>query len=248
MRKEDLVINTLVYLEQIKEGKLQEELLEPLNSIGIANVEIRREFICDFTKELLNIREKATKYKMNIYYSIPELLYKDGYLLEEDFKKYLLEAKTMGAKQIKLCIGDYQKVENGHILKINQLCEEYNIVLTVENDQTEDNGKSEKIYIFLKESRSIGGKILATFDIGNWVWQQEKPLNNAKLLNSFVTYIHLKDVKGGSNPKTTLLDEGEINWREVLKELPQVPVALEYSCGTNPTKQLELELTKLENV
>lgn len=248
MKKEDLVINTLVYLEQLEEGTLQEVFLEQLNNIGISNIEIRREFIQDFTKELLSIREKASKYNMNIYYSIPELLYKDGNLLEENLKRYLSEAKTMGAKQIKLCIGDYQKVERNHILIINQLCEEYNIVLTVENDQTEDNGKSEKIYNFLKESRSIGGKILATFDIGNWVWQQEKPMNNAKLLNTFVTYIHLKDVKGGSNPKTTLLDQGEIDWRGVLKELPRVPVALEYSCGTNPTKQLEVELAKLENI
>lgn len=247
MKKEELVINTLVYLEQLKEGTLQENLLEPLYTIGIRNVEIRREFICDFQKELLAIRDKAKQYHINLYYSVPELLYQDGKLLDVNLKAYFMEAETMGACQVKLCIGDYKKLEQNDIIRINQLCEEHNMILTIENDQTPENGRSKKIIDFLKESSSLGGKILATFDIGNWLWQNEDPLNNAKLLKPYVTYIHLKDVKGGKVPQTTLLDEGNINWRDVLNELPQVPIALEYPCGTNPTKQLEDEMTKLLN-
>lgn len=167
MRKEQLAINTLVFLQQLKNGTLQEELLEPINQLGIRTIEIRREFIRDFKSELVAIREQAEKYNMNLFYSVPGELYQSGELLYTDLKEYFTEAVTMGAKQIKLCIGDYVKVKEEDVVRVNKLCEEHKIGLTIENDQTVFNGKSDKIYRFLNEFRSMGGKISATFDIGN---------------------------------------------------------------------------------
>lgn len=247
MNRKVLAANTLVFLEQLKQGVLQEEFLEPLHKLGFPIVEIRREFIKDFDKELKAIAEKAEQYQIEIYYSVPELLYNKGKLLYEELEMYFTEAKAMNAKSVKLCIGDFAEVNREDVNKVNQLCENYNILLTIENDQTPDNGRVDKILKFLKAGKDFGSKIYATFDVGNWIYQQEDPLTNAKLLKQYVVYIHLKDVKGGVSPQVVLLDEGDIDWRTVMKELPQVPLALEYPCGTYHQKQLGSEIKKVEN-
>lgn len=248
MKKENLVVNTLVFLEQLKQGVSQVKLLDPLYELGVMKVEIRREFIKDFDRELSDIREKAKQYNMEVFYSVPELLYMNGELLYSEVENYFKEAKAMNSQRVKLCIGDYIKVKKEDVTKINHLCEEHNILLTIENDQTESNGRSNKIKQFLEDGSAFGSKILATFDIGNWLWQKEDPMENAKLLKQYVAYIHLKDVKGGENPRVTLLDEGGIDWRTVLSELPEVPLALEYPCGMKASEQLVVELTKLEKL
>lgn len=245
MKKENLAINTLVFLEQLNQGIPQEKLIETVHKLGISKIEIRREFIRDFDKELDAIYEKSKQYGMEVYYSVPELLYEGGNLLFSKLETYFNEAKLMNATRIKLCIGDYSEVKKEDVEKINELIKKDNILLTVENDQTAENGWGRKIKKFLDESSALGGKILATFDIGNWLWQKEDPMVNAKLLKEYVGYIHLKDVKGGINLTTVLLDQGDIDWRMVLTELPNVSLALEYPCGMQASEQLVLEIQKI---
>ncbi len=243
--KRKLAANTLVFLEQLKNGVLQEEFLPPFYHLGFSIVEIRREFIKNLEAESKVIKEMAEKYQLEIYYSVPELLYDEGKLLYDNLLIYFKEAKAFHAKSVKLCIGNFNKVSQEDIDKVNQLCEEFELLLTIENDQTPDNGRIDKILKFLEVGKAFGSKIQATFDVGNWLWQHEDPITNAKLLKQYVTYIHLKDVKGGESPYTVLLDEGEIDWRGVLNELPQVPLALEYPCGTYDQELLVLEVEKI---
>lgn len=245
MKKENFVVNTLVFLEQLKQGVKQEELLQILNEKNITKVEIRREFITNFEQELSSIGKKAKNYNMEVYYSIPGLLYQKGEISFKEVENYFKEAKIMNATRVKLCIGEYIEVRSEDITKLNKLCDDYNILLTIENDQTLDNGRSHKIKQFLEECSGLGSKILATFDVGNWVWQKEDPMTNAKLLKQYVAYIHLKDVKEGNSPQAVILDEGDIDWRVILAELPEVPLALEYPCGSNVSEQLEKEIAKL---
>lgn len=242
MKREELVINTLVFLEALKEGTLQQDLLPLLHNIGIGKVEVRREFIKDFDKELKAIREKAEEYHMELYYSVPGYVYGNGEILYSQITEYFKEAEAMNCHKVKLCIGDYDKVTGKDAGKLKELCEEYDVLLTVENDQTPENGRSEKIVKFLKEISAFGSEILTTFDIGNWLWQKEDPLANAKLMKQYVAYIHLKDVKGGEYPQAVLLDQGDIDWRNVLKEFPDVPLALEYPCGADAVEQLKKEI------
>ena len=75
----------------------------------------------------------------------------------------------------------------------------------------------------------------------------QDPLISAQLLAEHVTYIHLKDAKGGSTAQVTYLDEGDIPWRKILDALPSMPLAIEYPCGTEVLKQLEIEISKITN-
>ena len=239
MNKNQLVVNTLVFLNDLKNGINQSLIMDTINDLGIKNIEVRREFIKDFDNELETIREKSKLYNMNIYYSVPEWMYKENKLLVDDIEKYLKEAKKMNCHQVKLNIGQYDEVTVEDIEILNKFSKKYKVKLTVENDQTSLNGKSEFINKFLVQVKKLGGDITFTFDIGNWVFQEEDPLKNAELLKSFVTYIHLKDMDKERN--NVLLNEGVIDWEKVIDKLPKdLPIALEYPCNTKEILQLEI--------
>lgn len=239
MDRDKLVINTLVFLEELKKGTKQSVLMDIINELEIKNIEIRREFIKDFDKELASISEKSKLYNMKVYYSVPEWLYKENELLTGNLEKYFKEAKDMNCHHIKLTIGEYSGVNIKDIEVINELSEKYQVNLTIENDQTSLNGKSEAINKFLVEVKKLKGRVTFTFDIGNWVFQGEDPLKNAQLLKPYVTYIHMKDIDNEKN--NVLLNEGGIDWKSVLDKLPKdVPIALEYPCDTKEILQIEI--------
>lgn len=242
MEKNELVVNTLVFLEDLKLGMQQSSIMDILYELEIKNIEIRRDFIKDFNKELIDIKEKSNTYEMNVFYSVPEWMYKEHKLRVKDIETYFEEACKMNCHNVKLNIGEVKEVIKEDVDKINELCEKYKMKITVENDQTVENGRSNKIYNFLCQVKQLKGNISFTFDIGNWIFQNEDPFKNAELLNSFVTYIHLKDI--GNNRSNTLLNEGVLDWKNILSVLPKrLPIALEYPCGTK--EQLALEIKKI---
>lgn len=242
MERDQLVVNTLVFIEDLKSGIPQSSIMDILDKLEIKNVEIRREFIKDFNNELIDIKEKSKTYEMNVFYSVPEWMYKEHKLRVKDIETYFEEAFQMNCHNIKLNIGEVKEVSKEDVDNINELCKKYQMKMTVENDQTIENGRSDKIYNFLCQVEQLKGNISFTFDIGNWIFQDEDPFKNAELLNSFVTYIHLKDI--GNNRSNTLLNEGLLDWKNILSVLPKrLPIALEYPCDTK--EQLELEINKI---
>lgn len=239
MKKENLVINTLVFLDDLKYGIPQSRILDTINEIGIKNVEVRREFIKDFNMELRDIREKAERYNITLFYSVPEWLFKEDKLRKKDVEEFFSEAYNMNCHYIKMNVGAVSKVSKEDTDTINELCDKYLIKLTVENDQTEENGKCEKIRKFLDRNRELGGNISFTFDVGNWIFQEENPIKNAEVLKNFVTYVHLKNVD--NNRKNTLLDEGILDLKKILEILPKdLPMAIEYPCISIDEVQREI--------
>lgn len=239
MDKEKLVINTLVFLDDLKEGIPQSIIIDKINDIGINNVEVRREFIKDFNKEILDIREKASRYNINLFYSVPELLFKEGKLRRKEIEDYFTEAYNMGCHYVKMNIGEVSELSMEDTKIIEELCKRYSIKLTIENDQTNKNGRCEKIQKFLIRNRELGGNISFTFDVGNWIFQEENPIKNAEVLKNFVTYVHLKNVD--NNRKNTLLDEGILDLKKILEILPKdLPMAIEYPCVSIDEVQREI--------
>jgi len=247
LSKETIFINTLVFIELIQNGLSQVEVMEQLGNAGYKKIEVRRELFTDLATELPKINKLSKDFGMEVYYSVPEYLYTDKKVNYDGLKTYFKEAQAMNCNMIKVVIGDYASVMQEDALLLNDLCAQYKVNFTVENDQTFENGRVEKIHSFLIDYYALGGQTSTTFDIGNWLWQNQDPLINAQLLAKHVTYIHLKDAKGGSTAQVTYLDEGDIPWKKVLDVLPSVPLAIEYPCGTEVLKQLEIEISKITN-
>ena len=232
MEQNRLMVNTLFLLPDLQSGVGQADLLNSVAVCGVGAVEIRREFIHDFSGECREIHEKAESLKMQLYYSVPDTLFDSGTLKRQAIERYFVEASIMGCTHIKLNIGEYgDKVRKEDISFLNDLCSRSGIALTVENDQTAQNGRLKKIQAFLECAAVQNGSIGMTFDIGNWLWQQESSLLAAGALTPYTTEIHLKDVVTAPDVHTVLLDAGEIDWRQIIREFsPSVPIALEYPC------------------
>jgi sugar phosphate isomerase/epimerase len=207
MEKNNIVINTLVFLDDLKNGVKQSDLLKSIHSAGIKNAELRREFIKNFDAELNEIKAVSKELKITLFYSVPDYLYINGALNVNKIEHYFMEANKMACENIKLNIGDYNSISPEDVSIINSLCSKYSIVLTVENDQTKENGRVEKINEFLQLAKKLGMKLGCTFDIGNWLWQKQDPIENANILKPYVTYIHLKDVVSWDKPQAVYLDE-----------------------------------------
>lgn len=248
MIKDNIVINTLVFLEDLMNGVKQSELLKSIHSLGINNVEVRREFIKDFEVELQEIRTVSKELQIELYYSIPDYLFIKGELAIAKIENYFNEASKMNCRNVKLNIGEYYNISTKNASDINLLCDKYSIKLTIENDQTKDNGKVQKIKDFLQLSEKYGMKLSSTFDIGNWLWQKEDPVENANILKPYVTFIHLKDVIVADKPQAVFLDEGLIPWRSILGMFDKkIPVAIEYPCTPDTLPRLKEEIDKLIN-
>ncbi|MBU3182509.1 sugar phosphate isomerase/epimerase family protein [Clostridium psychrophilum] len=246
MRKENIVLNTLVFMSDHKKGIKQIKMMETCKELEINIVEIRREFFENINIETEEVGKKAKELSLTVLYSVPQYMYINKQLQLTDMEKYFKEAKMMGSRHVKVVIGDYDKVKSEDVLYMNELCKKDSIRLLVENDQSSENGKADKIIDFVKEYKCLGGEIGVTFDIGNYVWQNESPLENAKKLAPYVEYIHLKDVNSLDMPSTVYLSDGVIEWKAVLDLLPKnLLLALEYPCGDEAKKQLDIEINKL---
>jgi sugar phosphate isomerase/epimerase len=249
MEKNNIVINTLVFLEDLNKGVRQAKLLKDIHNLGIAKAEVRREFIKDFKVELQEIRNVSEELQMELYYSVPKYLYVNGELKADEVEEYFKEAYRMNCRNVKLNIGHYSRISHENIYKINSLCDKYTIKLTIENDQTEENGRSNKIIEFLQTADGLGMKVSCTFDVGNWLWLEEDPAGNAYKLKPYVTYIHLKDAYMEDKPRATLLDWGIIPWRNILGTFDKsIPVAIEYPIYPETLRRLEEEINKLQEV
>lgn len=249
MKKINIVINTLVFLDDLTNGVKQSELLKSIHSLGIKKAEVRREFIKDFEVELQEIRTVSEELQIELYYSVPDYLYINGELAVDKIEDHFIEASKMNCKNVKLNVGEYHDISIENASSINRLCDKYSILLTIENDQTEENGRIQKIKEFLQVSKKLGMKINCTFDVGNWLWQEEDPEKNAAILKPYVTYIHLKDVIVRDKPMVVFLDEGGIPWRSILGIFDEnIPVAIEYPCSPDTLARLKTEIDKLIKV
>jgi len=222
-------INLLVFKNDLDNGIGQEKILSEIANLGVSIAEIRREYLKNSNEELIEINKLAQKLNLEIYYSVPEKIACEK-KINSNIKVYFEEARQMGSTHIKFNIGDLENLDVYEIKKLEDIINRFHMKVTIENDQTPENGTlksvTNAINIINNNSLSIG----YTFDLGNWYWQNENPKNAFDLLNSKITVFHLKNIDFSNvNPTTTLLSEGKINWKSMLNKIPKdVPVIIEY--------------------
>lgn len=224
----EVVINTLVYLDELNANALQSELIKKIKTAGGDSAEIRREFIHDFDSEIPEIKRVAEEQGLNLFYSVPDEIFENGEV-NPRIKGYLDEATKMGIYAIKFNIGDFNNFK-GDLVKELSFLNDSPIQVNVENDQTKISGTKNAMTDFLASVVTNGLDIRYVYDLGNWRFVGEDELEAAKELSQYTRYIHLKDVATiDGKPQVVPLDQGNINWRQVLSLLPGLlPVAIEY--------------------
>ncbi|WP_028273230.1 sugar phosphate isomerase/epimerase family protein [Atopococcus tabaci] len=244
MKQENLVINTLVFDELIKNGTHQIDLLDRIPQLGIKKVEIRREYLRD-EDELTELKEKAQALEMELFYSVPDILFQEKLLEQDTLVQYFEEYNMLGAKQLKIVAGYAEAPSEEEMEMLEELMEEYYIHhLTLENDQS-DYSTPEKLQRLLQQLLDIGIPAALTFDTGNFLIIGEDPVKAAETLKEDVSFVHMKNVNADTH-ELTLVDEGDVPMFDVMEVFPEdIHYAIEYPCGSNPFETVEKEIQKL---
>ena len=192
---------------------------------GADGVEVRGELLHDPARELANLAGRAA------VYSSPDGLWDEGGALDaQALARALAAADTLGAPRLKMAIGGFGPGSHQFLQSLRARLAETRIELLIENDQTTGAGTLPALQDFFAAADEAGLDLGMTFDMGNWHWLGECPLQAAQALGHRVRYVHCKGVQRLPHKWVAVpLAESSAPWRAVLRALPaEVPHAIEY--------------------
>ncbi|WP_416352155.1 sugar phosphate isomerase/epimerase family protein [Variovorax sp. LG9.2] len=194
-------------------------------SAGADSVEVRGEMLRDAATELPALAGLAS------VYSSPEGLWAEGGWLDSAaLGRGIAAATTLGAKRLKMSIGDFRASSHGSLWGLKVQLSETRIELLIENDQTVSAGSLPALMTFFNAAETAGISLGMTFDMGNWHYVGECPIEAAKALGKRVRYVHCKGVQRLPAKWVAVpLAESAAPWRALFRVLPaDVPRAIEY--------------------
>lgn len=201
---------------------------------GANAVEVREELLLDAAQELPAIRQWLKTTSLWSVYSCPQPLFAmdgslDGLVLEHA----LAATQTLGAKWLKMSIGQFAAQSVAHSAQgfaaLEQQVRAAGISLLIENDQTVRAGSIRALQRFFAAADQAGLQLPMTFDMGNWHYVGECPLEAARCLAARVGYVHAKGVQHPGKWVAVPLTQSTAAWRTLLETLPRdVPRAIEY--------------------
>ena len=201
------------------------------HAAGADGVEVRGELLVEPQTELPAIAEEARRRSLALVYSSPEGLWTPaGEFDAAALDRALQAAALLGAPRLKMSIGAYRRQAASTLARLQDRLEGQDIALLIENDQTADAGSLGALQAFFVDAARLGFAPGMTFDMGNWHWTGECPLQAAQAFAPQASYVHCKGVQRQPHRWVAVpLAESAAPWRAVLRALPaHVPWAIEY--------------------
>jgi len=198
---------------------------------GADGVEVRGELLVDAAAELPRIGEAVREQGGALVYSSPDGLWTaDGSLERQALEHALAAAGLLGAPRLKMSIGGYGPGSAASFAQLAGALEGRGIELVIENDQTVAAGSLSAMAAFLADAQAAGTPFGMTFDLGNWHWVGECPLQAAAAVGEHVAYVHTKGVQRLPAKWVAVpLADSAAPWRAALRTLPRgLPWAIEY--------------------
>jgi sugar phosphate isomerase/epimerase len=129
-----------------------------------------------------------------------------------------------------MSIGGYGPESEASLLELAKWLSSSSVELVVENDQSESAGTLASLVRFFEAADSHGLKLGMTFDMGNWHWTGECPLQAASVMTHRICYVHCKGVQRQPSRWVAVpLVESSAPWRAILRAQPKrQPWAIEY--------------------
>jgi sugar phosphate isomerase/epimerase len=200
-------------------------------SAGADGVEVRGELLVDPARELPAIAGAVNDGGLQSVYSSPEGLWRDdGSLDLAALGRALDAAALLGAPRLKMAIGGFGAASVDSLPLLQQHLQGRPVELLIENDQTASAGTLPALETFFASADAAGLQLPMTFDMGNWHWTGECPLEAACALAARVAYVHCKGVQRQPRQWVAVpLADSAAPWRTVLRRMPpDVPWAIEY--------------------
>lgn len=164
-------------------------------------------------------------------YSEPEGLWTtEGALNTAALLRALDITAQLGAPRVKMSIGGFGAHSVASLDALKTVLAEATCELVIENDQTPTAGTLGALKKFFKAADAAALALPMTFDLGNWHYLGECPVQAAAAFGSRVAYVHTKGVFRRPDKWVAVpLAESSAPWRAVLRGLPaDVPWAIEY--------------------
>lgn len=196
---------------------------------GADGVEIRGELLVDPAAELPEIAAAVAQWGAPVVYSSPEPLWAaDGQLDFEAVQRATHAARQLRAHRLKMSIGEFGGARAGDLRRLAETVA--GVELLIENDQTAAAGTVDALRAFFRAADDAGTPLSMTFDMGNWHWTGEEPLDAAQTFSARVGYVHCKGVDRSARRWIAVpLADSAAPWRAVLRALPRgLPWAIEY--------------------
>jgi sugar phosphate isomerase/epimerase len=200
------------------------------HAAGADGVEVRGELLADAAAELPAIAGAARELALDVVYSSPQGLWQaDGTLDADALDAALHSARLLGAARVKMSIGGFCARAPAFDALQRRLVHE-GIELLIENDQTASAGAVDALREFFAAAADGGLRPGMTFDMGNWHWTGECPLQAAQAFAPQVSYVHCKGVQRQPQRWVAVpLADSTAPWRAILRAMPAgVPWAIEY--------------------
>lgn len=223
---------------------------------GADGVELREELLGDAEAELPALAAELAGSGLRVVYSCPEPLWDAaGGFDAPALQRALARARAVGAARLKMSIGGFAQGGAAGLAALQAgllpAAGEAEVELLIENDQSPEAGGLDVLQGFFAAARQAGLALGMTFDLGNWHWVGECPLQAARALGHALHYVHCKGVQHvGGRWQALPLARSQAPWRAVLRELPaDVPWAIEYPLQGPDLLALtrtELELLRAE--
>ena len=201
------------------------------HQVGADGVEVRSELLVDAASELPALAAYARETSLRVVYSSADGLWKsDGTLDTDALDNALTASQELGAPRLKMAIGGFGGASHASLAVLRDRLQAARIELVIENDQTPTAGTLSALQDFFDSANDQGFFLGMTFDMGNWHWTGECPLQAAAALAPQVRYVHCKGVQRLPHRWVAVpLAESSAPWRAVLRALPaDMPWAIEY--------------------
>ena len=198
---------------------------------GADGIEVRSELLVDAASELPAVAAYVRETGLRVVYSSADPLWNaDGTLNTAALDTALTASHALGAPRLKMAIGGFDAPSHTTRAELKNRLPGAKSKLVIENDQTLDAGTLPALQEFFDSANAQGLFLGMTFDMGNWHWTGECPLQAAAALAPQVRYVHCKGVQRLPHRWVAVpLAESSAPWRAVLRALPaNVPWAIEY--------------------
>lgn len=212
--------------EVMRHGQLY--FAELSRAAGADGVEVRGELLpASPTAALAALRDTGC---VRVF-SSPDGLWTPGGALDTAALQRALDiAAQLGAARFKMAIGGFGAASVASLAALKTTLAGAACELVIENDQSASAGTLGALKRFFAAADAAGLALPMTFDVGNWHYLGECPLQAAAALGDRVGYVHAKGVQRRPDKWVAVpLAESAAPWRAVLRGLPaDVPWAIEY--------------------
>ncbi|RAU48095.1 MULTISPECIES: TIM barrel protein [unclassified Pseudomonas] len=244
MNRYPVAISLGAYGADLVRERGQAVFIPLLADAGVTRIELREELFTgreDFSALAEAIRAQG----LECLYSAPlELWPTDRRHPNPELESALQRAHACGATWLKVSLGHL--TEDSDVAALADRLARYDIQLLVENDQTAQGGRIEPLVRFFARVEALQMPISMTFDIGNWMWQEQSASAAARQLGRHVRYVHCKAVARNAAGKLVAVPPRAADlhlWEQLFRHMPSgVPRAVEYPLQGEDL----LEITRLQ--